>query len=150
MSALDRREVILAAACGFFADVGFAGTTRALADSLGVRQALLYRYFPSKEALVEAVFQRVFMQRWTRDFAAVLADRSVLEDRVAEFTDRFGDGPVPRPPHWGGYRLVPDLWEFWQGRKSRLHDRLRYRLHPFVGADPHPDAVTWLRERLAP
>ncbi|MFZ4531942.1 MAG: TetR/AcrR family transcriptional regulator [Alsobacter sp.] len=84
MSALDRREAILAAACGFFADVGFAGTTRALADSLGVRQALLYRYFPSKDALVEAVFQRVFMQRWTRDFAAVLADRSQpLEDRLA-------------------------------------------------------------------
>jgi len=83
MSALDRREAILAAACGFFADVGFAGTTRALADSLGVRQALLYRYFHSKEALVEAVFQRVFMQRWTRDFAAVLADRSQpLEDRL--------------------------------------------------------------------
>jgi pyridoxamine 5'-phosphate oxidase len=47
----------------------------------------------------------------------------------------------PRPPHWGGYRLVADTWEFWQGRKSRLHDRLRYRIDS-NGA--------WLRERLAP
>jgi pyridoxamine 5'-phosphate oxidase len=46
----------------------------------------------------------------------------------------------PRPPHWGGYRLQPDTWEFWQGRKSRLHDRLRYRL----------TAEQWQRERLAP
>jgi pyridoxamine 5'-phosphate oxidase len=47
----------------------------------------------------------------------------------------------PRPPHWGGYRLQPDNWQFWQGRKSRLHDRLRYTLQ----AD-----ASWLRERLAP
>jgi pyridoxamine 5'-phosphate oxidase len=48
----------------------------------------------------------------------------------------------PRPPHWGGYRLVPDQWQFWQGRKSRLHDRLRYTAQPGQGG--------WLRERLAP
>ena len=47
----------------------------------------------------------------------------------------------PRPPHWGGYRLQPQAWQFWQGRKSRLHDRLRYT--------PNADG-TWLRERLAP
>ena len=50
----------------------------------------------------------------------------------------------PRPPHWGGYRLKPDNWQFWQGRKSRLHDRLRYRL-----AATGPD-TGWVRERLAP
>ena len=55
--------------------------------------------------------------------------------------ERPGSGrPPPRPQHWGGYRLVPDTWEFWQGRKSRLHDRIRYRLV----------AGLWTRERLAP
>ena len=49
----------------------------------------------------------------------------------------------PRPPHWGGYRLVPDRWEFWQGRKSRLHDRLRYRRQSMSDG-------AWVRERLAP
>ena len=60
--------------------------------------------------------------------------------RAAEYGLKFGLHP-PRPPHWGGYRLVPDYWEFWQGRASRLHDRIAYRLQP-DGA--------WLRERLAP
>lgn len=50
----------------------------------------------------------------------------------------------PRPPHWGGFRLVPERWEFWQGRKSRLHDRLRYR------RDVDGSGEGWLRERLAP
>jgi pyridoxine/pyridoxamine 5'-phosphate oxidase len=49
----------------------------------------------------------------------------------------------PRPPHWGGYRLRPDNWQFWQGRKSRLHDRLQYRLEGGSGG-------AWLRQRLAP
>jgi pyridoxamine 5'-phosphate oxidase len=52
----------------------------------------------------------------------------------------------PRPPHWGGYRLKPDNWQFWQGRKSRLHDRLRYRLaDTSTGTSP-----SWVRDRLAP
>ena len=57
-----------------------------------------------------------------------------------QFLPSLVSGGPPRPPNWGGYRLVPDAWEFWQGRKSRLHDRLRYRL----------DAGRWVRERLAP
>ena len=79
---------------------------------------------------------------WASPQSAVLPDRAVLEQRLAEMTQRFGDNP-PRPPHWGGYRLAPDSVEFWQGRTSRLHDRLRY--HRNV-----PDSVAWARERLAP
>lgn len=66
--------------------------------------------------------------------------RARLEDTVAELTERFGDGPVPRPAHWGGYAVVPEEIEFWQGRENRLHDRLRY-----TRADGG-----WRRERLAP
>ena len=67
------------------------------------------------------------------------ATREELEARQREFHDRYGDQP-PRPPHWGGYRLVPDYFEFWQGRPSRLHDRLRYL----------PDGQGWKIDRLAP
>ncbi len=77
---------------------------------------------------------------WASPQSQVIASRAVLVANAARYAARFALSP-PRPPHWGGFRLVPDTWEFWQGRKSRLHDRLRYRL----GADGH-----WLRERLAP
>ena len=70
----------------------------------------------------------------------MVPDRAALEARLAEATARFPDGEVPRPPHWGGYRVTPETVEFWQGRPNRLHDRLRYRRAE--GA--------WLRERLAP
>lgn len=76
---------------------------------------------------------------WASPQSQVIANRGVLVKNVAELTAKYGLHP-PRPDHWGGYRLVPDLWEFWQGRKSRLHDRIRYRL---VDGE-------WLRERLAP
>jgi len=77
---------------------------------------------------------------WASPQSEVVASRSVLEANEAEFKAKFGDHP-PRPPHWGGYRLKPDSWQFWQGRRSRLHDRLRYTRQG--------DGV-WLRERLAP
>jgi pyridoxamine 5'-phosphate oxidase len=77
---------------------------------------------------------------WASPQSDVIASREELEASEAAFTEKFADHP-PRPPHWGGYRLIPDNWQFWQGRRSRLHDRLRYTLQP--------DA-TWLRERLAP
>jgi AcrR family transcriptional regulator len=83
--ALERREEFVTRAAAFFAQFGFAGSTRALADQLGVRQALLYRYFPSKDALVEAVFARIFSEPWGEDFAARLADRrEPLEDRLTD------------------------------------------------------------------
>ena len=77
---------------------------------------------------------------WASPQSDVVASRDVLEASEAEFKAKFGDNP-PRPPHWGGYRLKPDNWQFWQGRRSRLHDRLRYTLR----ADGD-----WLMERLAP
>ncbi len=77
---------------------------------------------------------------WASPQSEVLDDRADLERRVAEAEARFAGGPVPRPPHWGGYVLVPEAIEFWQGRLDRLHDRLRYRR-----ADGG-----WVIERLAP
>ena len=76
---------------------------------------------------------------WASPQSEVIVSRAVLVANAAKVGAKFLLNP-PRPPHWGGYRLVPDTWEFWQGRKSRLHDRLRYRL---AGSD-------WVRERLAP
>lgn len=76
---------------------------------------------------------------WASPQSQVIASRAVLVANAAKIGALHALNP-PRPPHWGGYRLVPDRWEFWQGRKSRLHDRLRYRL----------DGGAWVRERLAP
>ncbi len=82
---------------------------------------------------------------WASPQSQVIASRAVLVAAAAKYAALHAMHP-PRPPHWGGFRLVPDRWEFWQGRKSRLHDRLRYR--PATGADAAGGA--WVRERLAP
>ena len=76
---------------------------------------------------------------WSSPQSQVISGRSVLMANAAKYGAQFLLNP-PRPPHWGGFRLEPDRWEFWQGRKSRLHDRLSYRL----------DGQSWIRERLAP
>ena len=77
---------------------------------------------------------------WASSQSAVLANRGALERRFAATSRRFPDA-VPRPPHWGGYRLVPEEVEFWQGREDRLHDRLLYR---------RVRGGRWRIERLAP
>jgi pyridoxamine 5'-phosphate oxidase len=78
---------------------------------------------------------------WASAQSEVIASRDVLEQRMRELTQRFADGEVPRPPHWGGYRVCPLTIEFWQGRPDRLHDRLRYQR-------VLPDG--WRLDRLSP
>ncbi|WP_295883015.1 pyridoxamine 5'-phosphate oxidase [uncultured Thiohalocapsa sp.] len=77
---------------------------------------------------------------WSSPQSQVISSRSLLEEKVAEMKRRFGDGEIPLPHFWGGYRVVPSSIEFWQGRESRLHDRFRY--------SRNGDA--WRIERLAP
>lgn len=77
---------------------------------------------------------------WASSQSEVVLDRDSLDRQYADLAARYSDGNVPRPLHWGGYRLVPDALEFWQGRPNRLHDRIRFRR----------SGGGWVRERLAP
>lgn len=77
---------------------------------------------------------------WASSQSAVIPNRDVLEQELAEVTERFNGEDVPRPPHWGGYRVVPERVEFWTHRDDRLHDRMRYRR----------DGGGWIVERLSP
>jgi pyridoxamine 5'-phosphate oxidase len=82
---------------------------------------------------------------WSSPQSTPLGGRSELDERVADMTEHFADLPeVPRPVFWGGWLVRPSVWEFWQGRPSRLHDRLRYR------RVTDGDDATWVVERLAP
>ncbi|MFC7274282.1 pyridoxamine 5'-phosphate oxidase [Paractinoplanes rhizophilus] len=78
---------------------------------------------------------------WASPQSRVLPGRAAVEAGLAAARERFGDGPVPAPPHWGGLRVVPETVEFWQGRSNRLHDRLRFR---------RTENRSWIVERLAP
>jgi pyridoxamine 5'-phosphate oxidase len=77
---------------------------------------------------------------WASAQSTVIPDRAYLEARHAELMSKYPDGQVPRPPNWGGYRVIPSVFEFWQGRRSRLHDRIRFTRC----------ADGWKRDRLSP
>ena len=78
---------------------------------------------------------------WVSRQSEVVGGRKILEDRLEQLTREYETKPVPLPPYWGGYRVAPDMLEFWQGRPNRLHDRLRYTLQ---------SNSQWLIERLSP
>ena len=78
---------------------------------------------------------------WTSRQSSILPNRAPLEARLATLTAQFGEGDIPLPPFWGGYRVIPNAFEFWQGRPSRLHDRLRY---------VRQSDAAWHIERLSP
>jgi len=78
---------------------------------------------------------------WVSNQSQIIANRDLLEQKLEELTAQYTDREIPRPPHWGGFRVVPTNIEFWQGRPSRLHDRLRYCL---------TEEGAWLIERLSP
>lgn len=77
---------------------------------------------------------------WASKQSSLLESRATLEGLVREMEQRYSEGSVPTPPHWGGYRVIPDEVEFWQGQLNRLHDRIRYRV----------SGGSWIRERLYP
>lgn len=78
---------------------------------------------------------------WSSPQSSVIHDRSIIEENVKKYEAQFASSPITRPPHWGGYRLTPQLIEFWQGRPSRLHDRLQYTIQ---------QNGEWKMQRLAP
>ena len=82
------------------------------------------------------------LEAWASRQSEVIPDRAWLEGRFQECDERFEDGAVPRPPHWGGFIVAPETYEFWQGRPNRMHDRLLY--------ERIADGVVWKISRLSP
>ena len=83
------------------------------------------------------------LSAWASAQSEIVSSREILENAMADVRRRHGDSP-PRPPHWGGYRVIPREIEFWQGRSDRLHDRLLYR------RQGPPEEMRWTIERLSP
>src|SRR5215210_23895 len=146
-----------------FDDAGFKfhtghGSRKARELAANGRGALLFYWAPlGRQVRIEGPVERVpdaeskeyFRTRprdgqiaaWASSQSEPIDSRDELEARVREFERQFDGRDVPLPPHWGGYRLAPDVWEFWQHRDSRLHDRFRYS---------RQDEGRWTIERLAP
>ena len=122
------------------------------------RAALVFYWAPARQVRVTGAVERVSGEEseaywrtrprasrlgaWSSRQSEVIADRSVLENRFAEFDRWFPGDDVPLPPFWGGYRVVPETVEFWHHRDDRLHDRFRYRRSD--------DGGSWVVERLSP
>jgi pyridoxamine 5'-phosphate oxidase len=103
-----------AALCFFWASLEIQVRVDGPAERLGVEEADAYFASRPRGSQIGA---------WASRQSEVLADRSELERKIEEFAVEFGDGPIPRPENWSGYRVVPERFEFWFGRPSRLHDR---------------------------
>ncbi|WP_043583248.1 pyridoxamine 5'-phosphate oxidase [Geminisphaera colitermitum] len=122
------------------------------------RASLLFPWFPfERQVIVEGVVARISQEEnaayfhsrprasqigtWASPQSTVIPDRRTLEASFKAMETKYAEDEVPLPPHWGGWRLTPQTVEFWQGRRSRLHDRLRYR---------RIEGGEWIVERLAP
>lgn len=144
--------------------VVYTNFTSAKGSELAVRPqaALVFPWHPlARQVRVEGPVERVddaiadayFASRpresqlgaWASAQSKPVESRASLDARYADTERRFGDAPVPRPPFWGGYRIVPRRWEFWSGKRGRLHDRVEY-----VRAEEHQGGREWTRRRLQP
>jgi len=122
------------------------------------RAALLFPWIPlERQVIVEGAVTKVSREEaetyfhsrplasqlsaWVSQQGSIISGRKLLEDSMKELEKKYAGAVVPLPPHWGGFRVAPESVEFWQGRRSRLHDRLRYR---------RGDDGGWIIERLAP
>jgi pyridoxamine 5'-phosphate oxidase len=148
LKGLDERGLV------FYTNLGSAKSSQLIANP---RAAAVFTWLELErqvrasgrvEAISDAEADAYFASRpreaqlsaWASPQSRPIPNREWLIDQVAKIEERFGDGELPRPETWGGWRLVPDEVEIWQGRAHRLHDRIRYRRQ---GED-------WLRDRLAP
>ena len=128
--AVDDRVCILFSWLGIHRQVRIQGRARPIDD------AASDEYFASRPRSSQ-------LGAWASEQSTVLSGgRDDLTARLEAVTDRYEGGPVPRPPFWGGYSVTPDEYEFWQGRPSRLHDRIRYLRRE--------DGAGWVVDRLAP